>query len=78
MNAREVQYEIVELFGKPALFTNDRISRETVPEMLYAYDIRGSDYDPGELKYVEKGVGVNHAGTVITAEPLQIPKCGYT
>ena len=59
VNAREEEYEYVELFGKPALFTNSRIDRDTVPEGWYAYDLRGSDYDPGEPVTVEPKVGVN-------------------
>ena len=39
------KYQAVELFGKPALFSNGRIDRDKLPEGLYAYDLRGSDYD---------------------------------
>lgn len=77
VNAREEEYEYVELFGKPALFTNSRIDRDTVPEGWYAYDLRGSDYDPGEPVTVEPKVGVNHAGTILIHEPVTIPKEGF-
>ena len=70
IDARTERFEMVELFGKPALFTNSRIDRATVPENLYCYDIRGSDNDPGELSTVEPEVRVNHAGAVITAAPV--------
>ena len=76
VNAREEQYEHVELFGKPALFTNSRVERGTVPKEFYCYDLRGSDYDPGKPVTVEKQVAVNHAGTVLTVEPVAIPKNG--
>lgn len=46
VNARQEEYEYVELFGKPALFTNSPIDRSTVPEGWYAYDLRGSGYAP--------------------------------
>jgi hypothetical protein len=77
VNAREEEYEHVELFGKPALFTNSRIDRVTVPDNFYCYDLRGSDYDPGRPITVEDKVGVNHAGAVLTAEPVTIPKEGF-
>lgn len=48
VNACDESFEYVELFGKPSLFTNARIDRDTVPEGWYAYDLRGSDNDPGE------------------------------
>ncbi|MEG0835964.1 MAG: LPD28 domain-containing protein, partial [Christensenellaceae bacterium] len=77
VNARNEEYEYVELFGKPALFTNSRIDRDTVPEGWYAYDLRGSDYDPGEPVTVEPSVVVNHAGTILTHEPISFPKEGF-
>lgn len=63
-------YEVITLFGKPALFTNARIDKSVLPEGVYAYDLRGSDYDPGYPIYIEDHVCVNHAGTVLTLEPL--------
>lgn len=77
VNAREERYEHVELFGKPALFTNSRIDRSTVPRGFYCYDLRGSDNDPGRLATVEKLVAVNHSGTILTPEPVSIPKEGF-
>ncbi|WP_312642922.1 LPD28 domain-containing protein [Hydrogenoanaerobacterium sp.] len=77
VNAREEEYEHVELFGKPALFTNSRIDRFTVPKGFSCYDLRGSDYDPGKPVTVENQVGVNHAGAVLTPAPVTIPKAGY-
>jgi hypothetical protein len=64
-------FEAVELFGKPALFTNNRIDRAEIPEGFYAYDLRHGD--SGDPLTVEPIVTVNHAGTVITAEPLEMP-----
>jgi hypothetical protein len=77
VNAREEEYEHVELFGRPALFTNSRIDRGTVPEGFHCYDLRGSDRDPGKPTTVENRVAVNHAGTVLTAEPITIPREGF-
>ena len=66
-----------EIFGIPALFFNGRIRAENLPEGLYCYDLRGSDNDPGRPVTVENHVGVNHAGTLVTSEPLNIPDSGY-
>ena len=76
-NAFKEEYEYVDLFGKPALFTDSRIERDTVPKGWYCYDLRGSDYDPGEPVTVEPSVAVNHAGTILTNEPISIPSVGY-
>jgi hypothetical protein len=77
IDARKEDFEHIELFGKPALFTNSRIDRVTVPGNLYCYDLRGSDNDPDRPVTVENKVGVNHAGTVLTIEPVTIPEEGY-
>ncbi|MEA4816318.1 MAG: LPD28 domain-containing protein [Lachnospiraceae bacterium] len=77
VNAREEQYEHVKLFGKPALFTDSRIDRSTVPTGFYCYDLRGYDRDPGKPVALENQVVVNHAGTVLTTEPVTIPKEGF-
>ena len=52
VNARTEKFQHIEVFDKPALFTNGRIARDTVPKGWYCYDIRGSDDDPGELCYM--------------------------
>jgi hypothetical protein len=77
VNAHEEHFMHVELFGKPALFTNSRVARYSVPKGFYCYDLRGSDYDPGKPATVENIVAVNHAGTVLAPEPVNIPKEGF-
>ena len=71
------KYQEVELFGKPALFSNGRIDRDKLPEGLYAYDLRGSDYDPGLPVTIQEHVVVNHAATVIAAAPIELPEQGF-
>ena len=73
VNARTEKFQHIEVFDKPALFTNGRIARDTVPKGWYCYDIRGSDDDPGELCYMEENVVVNHAGSVLMPEKLAMP-----
>lgn len=68
VNARTEEFQQLELFGKYALFTNGRIGRSTVPEGWYCYDFRGSDDDPGELRYIEESVAVNHSVEGVTTE----------
>ena len=76
VNARTDKFQHLEVFDKPALFTNGRIARDTVPQGWYCYDMRGSDDDPGELCYMEENVVVNHAGSVLMPEKLAMPKSG--
>ena len=76
VNASTEEFQHVELLGKYALFTNGRIGRSTVPEGWYCYDFRGSDDDPGELCYIEESVAVNHAGSILMPEKLELPASG--
>ena len=74
--ANDVQYQEIELFDKLGLFSNGRIARDNLPEGVYCYDLRGSDYDPGDPVCVEERVVVNHAGSVLLTEPLELTEDG--
>lgn len=71
------RYQEVELFDVPALFANERVALETLPEGIYRYELRGTDSDPGYPYSVEENVTVNHAATVLTAFPLNLPEEGW-
>ena len=69
-------YELIELFGKPALFSDDRLTDADIPEGLYCYHLRESD-DGDRFCTIEPKVGVNHGGSVITNEPIDFGEAGY-
>ena len=71
------KYQGIELFGKPALFSNGRIDRDKLPEGLYCYEMRGSDDDPGMPVTIQEHVVVNHAASVITAEPIDLTEQSF-
>ncbi len=70
------KYQEVEIFDIPALFSNGRVTPADIPEGMYCYDLRGSDDDPGMPVMVENHVLVNHAGSIITAKPLDLGEDG--
>lgn len=70
-------YELIELFGKPALFTNERLSDEDVPKGFYHYDFRESDDGSVQFATLEPHVLVNHGGSVITREPIDFGEKEY-
>lgn len=74
---QEHEFEEVELFGKPALFTCLRLDRNTVPRGLYQYEIRHDDDCQGIACQIARGIIVNHWGTVLTSEPVKLPPNGY-
>lgn len=74
MDARKETFDHIELFDAPAMFTNLRIDRSTVPEGLFCYDVRGTGDDPGALYVIEPFVFVNHSGTIIGVEDYMLEK----
>ncbi len=72
-SAMKDYFELIEIYGKPAMFTNGRIDRFTVPEGWYCYDLRGSDNDPGEPATVEQYASFNHAGSILLPTPIKFP-----
>lgn len=73
-DARTTSFEAVEVFGKKAAYSSCCIDRDTVPNELYCYDLRGSDFDCGTPISIEPRVLVNHAGTIITSNPIDLPE----
>ena len=69
------EYELVELLDQHALFTNDRLSPSDVPEGLYLYHIRTTD-DGEQFGSIESSVTVNHGGSILTKEPIDLGTSG--
>ena len=64
-------FDLIEVFDKKALFTNARIDKSDLPAGVYKYDLRdGTPF----FASIEKFVGVDHAGTVLTREPIELGK----
>ena len=69
VNAQTEEYESFFILGQDALFTNARLDRTTIPEGLYAYDLR--DACDGNINELKDFVLVNHWGTVLVKEPIK-------
>lgn len=76
-NASEQSYQEGTIMGRPALFTERRIDRSTVPEGVYRYELRHSDEDWGEPIEISRSIAVNFYGTVLTRELFQLPVEGW-
>ena len=76
-DARKVTYQEVTIFDRPALFTECRIDRATVPEGVYRYELRHGDEDWGEPVELARSIFANYYGTVLTHEPFQLPIDGW-
>lgn len=75
INIENDEYDLISLFGKPALFTNERLTDAYIPKGLFCYHLR--EGDDGRFATIEAKVTVNHAGTVITDEPIDFGEQGY-
>ena len=62
-------FDLIEVCGQKALFTNARVAASELPDGVYKYDLR--DGVPF-FASIEKYVGVDHAGTVLTREPIDL------
>lgn len=69
------EYELIELFDQLALFTNERITDADIPNGMHCYHIRHDD--EGRFSAIEKRTAVNHAGSVVTREPIHLGEQGY-
>ncbi len=69
-------YELVSVFDLPALFTNARITDADIPEGLFCYHLRDRD-DGNGFGSLEKSVAVNHGGSIITSEEIDLGEKGY-
>ena len=72
------KYELIEVCGQKALFSDSRIYDSEVPEGMYRYDFReaigSEDHYYGSI---EKNVHIDHAGSFIVKEPLDLGTDGY-
>ena len=77
VDAHKERFERALIDGREVLFTNLRIDRSTVPEILHCYDIRETDGFSGVAASVERYVLVNHWGTILSKEPISLENGRY-
>ena len=65
------KFDAIEVCDVKGVFTFERIVEQDVPEGLYKYDLRYSD-EIGEFTSIEKKVIVDHGGTVLLKEQLDL------
>ena len=76
-DAAKITYDDITLLGVPALFTEYRIDRTTIPSQLHLYEIRHEDEDWGRPCQLAKGILVNFYGSLLTRQPIELPDSGY-
>ena len=69
INVMEEEFEVVEVLGQEALFTELRVDLATVPEGVHCYELRHGDNDSFPAA-IEKKVTVNYFGAVLLTKEL--------
>lgn len=71
-------FELMEVCGVKAIYADRRIDDSEVPKGMYHYDFREENgADDVYFGAIEKDVKVDHAGSFITKEPLDLGTDGY-
>ncbi len=70
------KYDLIEIFGVPGIFSNERLTKEDIPEDLFLYQLRGSDGECGPFGEIAEYITVNHSGSIVTKEPLDLGEYG--
>ena len=67
-------FEEVLFQNSPALFTSLRVKASEIPEGLHRYEIR---HENGAPCQIARSVLVDHYGTLLNSDPIQLPADGY-
>lgn len=76
IDATTEKFEEITIFDKPALFTPLRINPDSVPNGVYKYEIRHDDDFQGIACEVARRIIVNHWGSILMLEPLDLGSDG--
>lgn len=77
VDAKEEDFELVVLDDIPALFTNSRIDRSSIPANVFCYDVRHDDCCQGIACEIKPHIMVNHWGTIITKQEILLEDGSY-
>ncbi len=76
VNIENETYELVSICGQPGLFSNGKLTEDDIPRGLFAYHLR-SGSNGEQFCAIENRVSVNHGGSIVTSEPLDLGKSGF-
>ena len=70
------EYDLIELFGKPAIFSNERLTNDDVPMNLFLYQLRDGENEFSPFGEIAEHITINHSGSVVTKEPIDLGEYG--
>lgn len=75
VDAYAAEYQLCEIMGQKAIYTESLIDRHSVPDGYYAYDIRDPIGD-GEICEIRNFIRHGRDGTFIICKPIDGADCG--
>lgn len=75
VDAYAADYQLCEIMGQKAIYTESLIDRHSVPDGYYAYDIRDPIGD-GEICEIRNFIRHGRDGTFIICKPIDGADCG--
>ncbi len=76
VNIENETYELVSVCDRSGLFSNGKLTEDDIPCGLFLYHLR-SGSDGEQFCAIENRVSVNHGGSIVTSEPLDLGKNGF-
>lgn len=73
----EERYELIDVYGQRALFSDRHITDSDIPDGMYRYDLREGDGFQINFSSIEPSVSIDFAGSIITREPIDFGTDGY-
>lgn len=68
----DLKFQEIRIFGKPALYTEKRISQIDLPDNIYKYECQHDDDQQGIITMVGKRIIVNFWGTILTKRKIEL------
>ena len=75
-NAMSLSYKKIRLFNSPALFTEWRVIRDTVPTGMTLYELRHAAENWNKPCQLAKRIVVNYYGSILIPTPIQLAPDG--
>ena len=67
-----LNFQEIRIFGRPALYTEKRISQIELPDNIYKYECQHDDDQQGFITMIGKKIIVNFWGTILTTRKIEL------
>lgn len=75
IDVNTTDFELVTVFDQPAVFTEFRVDRSTVPSGMYLYEVRHGDEGWDTPFELGERIFVNYFGAIITNRSIALERC---